>query len=454
MITVPPVDFFRNLKPFHKKFLYDFEMREYKGIRYFALVWHRRSGKSTTVLNLLIREAMQNPNHVYLYVAPTYTQAKSIIWTAPNMLLRWLPNEIVDKKNEAELYIKLTNGSMIILKGADNPDSLRGIEADGIVFDEYAIADKPEAWNEVLGPIIRPYDNKWAIFIFTPKGQNHALDLWRKAEMDKQWYRSLVTAEESGVFDSKALKKIKDTEHPTIYDQEYMCSFLADEEFTFITSQMLEQLKNKNQTWGYEKRFVSIDPAFGGDICKLYAWSNLTIKDELSLHTRDEDAIIGQCAMFARKNNSKNIIIDSCGHGRVVAKGLENIGFNVKRIESAESSINKNCSNRRSELWYKGSQKVYKGIVSYPEDVELRKQITSVRFRPDGRNGLIAAVSKDYTRKLLGYSPDLADAWIYGLEGFDIFDPDDTGGETAFFGTKRYFSNKDSYINDDICVIA
>ena len=40
--------------------------------------------------------------------------------------------------NQAELRVDFPNGGQIRLYGADNPDSLRGIYLDGVVFDEYA----------------------------------------------------------------------------------------------------------------------------------------------------------------------------------------------------------------------------------------------------------------------------------------------------------------------------
>ena len=84
--------------------------------RFFLLCWHRRARKTTLILNLLIRECVKNPKKVYGYIAPTYTQAKSIIWRDPNMLDKYLPKELVLRKNESELYAEFDNGSILAIK--------------------------------------------------------------------------------------------------------------------------------------------------------------------------------------------------------------------------------------------------------------------------------------------------------------------------------------------------
>ena len=43
------------------------------------------------------------------------------------------------KKNESELRVDFAhNGARIQLYGADNPDALRGIGLNGVIFDEYS----------------------------------------------------------------------------------------------------------------------------------------------------------------------------------------------------------------------------------------------------------------------------------------------------------------------------
>lgn len=141
----------------------------------------RRAGKSYLVSVEILRFATEKDKSIVWYVSPTYKQSKAIMWS---MLRELVPPEVVKRTNETELYIELINGSQVFLKGADNPDSLRGVRIDLCIFDETAFIDR---WEEVW-KVIRPTlaDSKADVwFISTPNGFNHFKEL---SEMsDPNW---------------------------------------------------------------------------------------------------------------------------------------------------------------------------------------------------------------------------------------------------------------------------
>ena len=104
--------------------------------RWAILVAHRRAGKTVACINDLIRRAIleNKPNAQYAYVAPYYSQAKSVAWS----YLQRFAEPVMAKANQSELWVELINGAKIKLFGADNPDALRGNYLDGIVSDETA----------------------------------------------------------------------------------------------------------------------------------------------------------------------------------------------------------------------------------------------------------------------------------------------------------------------------
>jgi len=133
--------------------------------RFKVAICGRRFGKTHLAIRELCRAASV-PNSEAWFVAPTYRQAKQIVWRKLKHRLqdlRW-----VRKINESELTIYLKNNSVISLKGADNADSLRGVGLDFLVMDEFADID-PEAWYEVLRPTLADRQGS-AMFIGTPKG--------------------------------------------------------------------------------------------------------------------------------------------------------------------------------------------------------------------------------------------------------------------------------------------
>ncbi len=184
--------------------------------RKLVVVAHRRFGKTTCALMKIMQSA--NVNTRFFYIAPTYRQAKLIAW---EMLNSMLPFELIAKKNEVELIIKLTNGCTIELKGADNPDSLRGVGLDGCVLDEFAVMN-PSIWSEIIRPALS--DRKgWAMFIGTPKGKNAFFDLYMGTpEAD----RCLLKASQTNILDPEELASARNEMSDDEYNQEFECDFL------------------------------------------------------------------------------------------------------------------------------------------------------------------------------------------------------------------------------------
>lgn len=154
--------------------------------RYKVVVCGRRFGKTSFSINELLDKALSNENTIYWYVGPTYKQAKMIAWQMLEDILATLPEELVQRKNEAELKLVLQNGSRIEIKGADNEDSLRGVALDGVVLDEYAFM-KSHVFTKIIRPMLA--DRKgWAIFIGTPYGFNHFHEFYERGQgRDREW---------------------------------------------------------------------------------------------------------------------------------------------------------------------------------------------------------------------------------------------------------------------------
>lgn len=146
--------------------------------RFIVLIAGRRFGKTYLAIAKLIETAIRTAGSTSWYIAPTYRQAKMIAW---RILKRYVPKHMRDEINEQELRIVLTNGSEISLKGADNPDSLRGVGLHLAVLDEFQDMAS-DVWGTVIRPMLATTGGR-AIFIGTPKGYNHFYDLFMQAKM-------------------------------------------------------------------------------------------------------------------------------------------------------------------------------------------------------------------------------------------------------------------------------
>jgi hypothetical protein len=190
--------------------------------RFRVVVAGRRFGKTHLSIRELCYHA-RTPNQEVWYVAPTYRQAKQIVW-------RKLKNKLQDlnwtkKVNESELTILLKNGSQISLKGADNADSLRGVGLDFMVMDEFADVDE-EAWTEVLRPTLADKEGK-ALFIGTPKGiGNWAHDLYTMPqEQPGTWSSYQYTTLDGGNVKPEEIEAAKRDLDERTFRQEFMATF-------------------------------------------------------------------------------------------------------------------------------------------------------------------------------------------------------------------------------------
>lgn len=160
---------------------------------------------------------------IYWIVSPTYKQSKMIHWRD---YLKEIPSQWVQKKNEVELSIILKNGSIIELKGAENPDALRGVKLRGLVIDEIAsIRNWDWLWAEVLRPTLTDYSAP-AIFISTPKGFNHFHDLYQLGQQPEGDYRSWrYTSYDNPYIRNEEIDAAKKELTEDTFAQEYMADF-------------------------------------------------------------------------------------------------------------------------------------------------------------------------------------------------------------------------------------
>lgn len=194
------------------------------GHRWAAAVCHRRFGKSVLAVNQLQKQAVlckkQRPRFAYL--APTYTQGKSGVWDYMKYYAAPIPGRTV---HESELRIGYPNEAQVRIFGADNPDSLRGLYFDGVVFDEYGLMP-PRIFSEVVRPLLADREG-WAFFIGTPNGKNQFYDVVQKAKTDNEWFFAEYRASQTGILSQAELDASRKVMTADEYAQEFECSFEA-----------------------------------------------------------------------------------------------------------------------------------------------------------------------------------------------------------------------------------
>lgn len=182
----------------------------------------RRCGKSRLAATTLLIEALRCPaGSAVLYVAPTNGQARQIIW---NVLME-LGREVIQSSHINNQDIVMINGATIYVRGADRPDTLRGVSLTYAVLDE--VADiKPEAWEQVIRASLSDKKGR-AMFIGTPKGRNFFYDLYKLGlgGEDTDWKSWHFTTQDNPLIDPTEVESAKKTLSSFAFKQEYLASF-------------------------------------------------------------------------------------------------------------------------------------------------------------------------------------------------------------------------------------
>lgn len=194
--------------------------------RFRVIVAGRRFGKTHFTTIALIMAAREKPKQLCWYVAPTYAMAKQIAW---EKLKEITPRSWILKINENELKITLINRSVIILKGADKPDSLRGVGLNFLVLDEYQDM-KSEVWEYALRATLTDKLGR-AIFIGTPKSYNHLYTMYLRGQLgpngkkNPQWDSWQFRTSDSPFIARSEIESARSDLDPKTFRQEYEASF-------------------------------------------------------------------------------------------------------------------------------------------------------------------------------------------------------------------------------------
>jgi len=220
----------------------------------------RRTGKSRYAAWKLIVKALEAKRGQVFYVAPTQGQARDIMWQT----LLEVGHPVITTSHVNNLQIKLVNGITIALKGADRPETMRGVSLYYLVMDEYADM-KPEVWEQILRPALADLKGD-ALFIGTPMGRNHFYDLHQYASLskDKDWQGYHFTSYDNPLLDAEEINAAKNSMSAFSFRQEFMASFEAQGSELFKE----EHVKFNEEEPDEGQYYIAVDLAGFADVEK------------------------------------------------------------------------------------------------------------------------------------------------------------------------------------------
>ena len=223
--------------------------------RFKVVVAGRRCGKTRASIIKLLVKGLECPasDAAVMYVAPTQGQARVLCWD----LLNKIGVRVIDKANINNSEVTLINGVKIYVRGADSPDSLRGMKLYYCVLDEFKDM-KPQVWELIIRPSLSDMRGG-ALFIGSPEpGDSLFREYYDRGLLgeDKEWKSWHLTTYDNELIAREEIESAKRSMSTFAFSQEYMASFDSMGQNIF---------KEEWLKYGEEPRigdyYIAVDPA-------------------------------------------------------------------------------------------------------------------------------------------------------------------------------------------------
>jgi hypothetical protein len=380
--------------------------------RFTVLALHRRAGKTELALRQLLDSALrcQLELGLFFYVAPLLKQAKAIAWARLKQIVAPLVTAGLAEVNESELWVRLqTNGAIIRMYGADNPEAMRGVRLDGVVLDE--VADiKPETWREVLQPALADRLG-WALFIGTPHGINLFSELFFKGRDLADWHSALYTVYDTEALNAGEVERYRQSVDENTFKREMLCDFAAsgDDQLMSLTDVNLACKRHlRKDEYTYAAKVMGVDPArFGDDRSVIFCRQGLYAQQPQVFRGLDNMALADKVAQQIELFRPDAVFIDA-GNGSGVIDRLRQLHHDVIEVHFSGSPSAARYLNKRAEMWFEMRDWLRAGG-AIPDLVDLKQDLAAptYKFTPADK---IQLESKDDIKSRGLPSPDLGDA--------------------------------------------
>jgi PBSX family phage terminase large subunit len=185
----------------------------------------RRFGKTTLASLEIAGKAVSKNDARVCYVAPTYQQARDILWRDLKRTLRPAALSINESRLEIEVRTKDGGTGLVWLRGWESIETLRGQRFDFLVLDEVAsMRNFWLHWQEVLRPTLTDTRGE-ALFLSTPKGYNHFYDLYRLEKTDPDFKSFHFTSYDNPHIPPEEIEAAKRQLTEDRFAQEYLADF-------------------------------------------------------------------------------------------------------------------------------------------------------------------------------------------------------------------------------------
>lgn len=341
------------------------------------------------------------------YIAPSFRMAKQIMWKD---LVKSIPRSWLAKKpNETELTMYLKNGTEISCKGADSPDSLRGVGLNYVVLDEYQDM-RSEVWEECIRPTLASTCGE-ALFIGTPKSFNLLYDAYvlGQDKTKKQWMSWNFPTISSPFIPKHEIEQARQDMDPRTFRQEFMASFESVSGRVYYSfdrrTHVSDQVKFNPHLPILVGMDFNIDPMSMAIIQEQEDGSLWIVDEIVQFNSNVDDAASELARRYWRYMNQITIYPDPAAKSRQHARGessldiLREHGFKYIKYRRKHPAIDDrvNCVNRQL---MSASGNV--GVLVAPHCKQVIRSFEQTMYR-EGSRDINKQMSVEHVTDAIGY---------------------------------------------------
>lgn len=272
------------------------EHRKNGSIKSFVLA-SRRIGKTVFLSGMAVFECLAKPGARVLFLSKTTENLREIIDQGMSVVLATCPDSIRPTYKERSSKFVFPNGSEIRLKGLDKAggDSVRGVKADLIVFDEACFMnDLRNLVKDIAMPMVIANHGYMLFGSSAPSSPGHeSLSIIQECEAEGTLVkRTIYDCPRWTERQIEQFKREAGGEETTTFRREYLCELVADSERAILpaaTAKKMEAIVKTPEPLTYTPdRYVALDIGYRDLTVALFAYwdylrGKLVIEDELVL---------------------------------------------------------------------------------------------------------------------------------------------------------------------------
>jgi PBSX family phage terminase large subunit len=330
----------------------------------------RRFGKTVLSSEEIKGFALFKSKARIVYIAPTYQQARDIMWDMLKKELLPITKKVNESRLEIEVMDKTGESSYIFLRGWESVETLRGQSFDFMVLDEIAsMRNFWTGWNEVLSPTL--IDRKGsALFISTPKGFNHFFDLYNMQEKDKSYESFHFTTFDNPNIPVEEIEREKLSKPENTFAQEYLADFRKQEGLVykeFSRDRHLYSSTSDRQPRNIVNKIAGVDFGFTNPAAVISVLKDFDgsywVEEEWYKRGKTDT----QIAEYVAAHNFNEVYPDPESPSAILQ--MQNLGVNCKEVVKNRDSI-KNGINKIRALFIQNKLHIHSSCQNLISELE------------------------------------------------------------------------------------